>query len=98
MSDELKRREQAIEDAYFQKRDAEALARLAAKKNEGTRNSPITGKPMAQRAIHGVVIDQCEDSGGIWLDAGELEQIISALNSQQEGALSRFFSAVLDKK
>lgn len=42
------------------------------------RTSPITGKPM--RPINyggdsGIIIDRCEDTGGLWLDAGELEKI-----------------------
>ena len=101
MSDELKKREQALENEYFHKKEQEALERLAAKKGGTARLSPITGKPMVQRALHGVVIDQCEESGGIWLDAGELEQIVSALSDSAGGAgglVSKFFSAVLSKK
>lgn len=53
------------------------------------RVSPITGKPM--RPVNyggdsGIIIDRCEDTGGLWLDAGELEkiqQLVEAWENQQ---------------
>lgn len=73
-------RRRATEEAFFEKANQEALARL--RKREGSQSkprlSPITGKPMEQLTIMGVVIDRCPESGGIWLDAGELEQIVEA--------------------
>lgn len=41
--------------------------------------SPIDGKtPMQQIIRNGVEFDRCPVSGGIWLDAGELEKLLSA--------------------
>lgn len=71
--DDMKR---AKENEYFERKNQEALTRLHAKKAEKPRLSPITGEPMEQVAIHGVVVDRCAKSGGIWLDAGELEELI----------------------
>jgi hypothetical protein len=98
MSDELKKRGQVLEEDFFHHREQEALERLALKKAEKPRLSPVTGKPMLQKVLHGVVIDQCQDSGGLWLDAGELEQIIVSLKDQEKGPLHKFFSAVLGKE
>ena len=66
------------EEKFFKKKNEEALKRLALKKKEKPRLSPITGDPMVQEVMFGVVIDRCLSSGGIWLDAGELEQLIEA--------------------
>jgi hypothetical protein len=70
----------AKEDSYFDKKNREALERLAAKKDIA-RKSPITGEVMKQEVILGVVVDRCPTSGGIWLDAGELEQLIHNFQS-----------------
>ena len=98
MTDEWKKRENALEADYFSHQEREALERLAKRKTQAARNSPITGKPMVQKSLHGVVIDQCEESGGIWLDAGELERIVEAFASEKGGMVQNFFSAVLGKK
>ena len=68
----------AKEDSYFAKKNTEALQRLATKQQTSPRRSPITGEPMEQIVVHGVVIDRCPTSGGIWLEVGELEQLIEA--------------------
>ncbi|RIL06267.1 MAG: hypothetical protein DCC75_10985 [Proteobacteria bacterium] len=71
------------------------MARLKARKGSEKRLSPITGEPMEQLTLMGVVIDRCPSSGGVWLDAGELEEIIKSAKSQgadQETTLSQFFS------
>ena len=82
--DEMKK---AKEDSYFERRNQEALERLRQKNSDKPLMSPVTGKPMEKVALHGVVIDRCTESGGIWLDAGELEQIIASLKggSGKEG-------------
>lgn len=82
----------AKEESYFEKRNRESLERLRKKQTEEKpRPSPITGKPMVQENLNGVIIDRCPDSGGIWLDAGELEELINASTSEAEGK-----NAVLD--
>lgn len=40
--------------------------------------SPVTGKPMRRAKVFDKVeIDLCPDSGGLWLDAGEVEALVS---------------------
>lgn len=51
------------------------------------RTSPITGKPM--RPVNyggdsGIIIDRCEDTGGLWLDAGELEKIQQVVEAWED--------------
>jgi len=78
MSDSWDERRRAQEEGYFDNLNKQALARLAAKKGQPARPSPATGKPMELVTVMNVVIDRCVDSGGLWLDAGELEQLMEA--------------------
>lgn len=47
--------------------------------------SPIDGSPMQQIVRNGIEIDRCPTSGGVWLDKGELEKLLAAV---QEAAVS----------
>lgn len=90
----------AKEDEYFEKKNKEALMRLAEKSKDKPRLSPVTGQPMEQIVINGVVVDRCPTSKGIWLDAGELEQLINASMAKSEEAntwLSGLFSSLKGK-
>ena len=95
MTDSFEARRKAAEEAYFQQQEQLALARLKAKQEEGKpRLSPISGKPMEQITIQGIVVDRCVDSGGIFLDAGELEEIVKASKAQET---SNWFDSFLAK-
>jgi hypothetical protein len=73
------------EGSYFEKKNREALERLAKKQeSEKPRVSPVSGKEMEQVVLNGVVIDRCPESGGVWLDAGELEQLLEAAKGEEE--------------
>lgn len=90
----------AKEDGYFEKKNREALERLAKKKEDDPRKSPITGEPMEQEVLHGVVIDRCKTSGGIWLDAGELEVLVEAMSAEAQvegGGIATFFKTLVGK-
>lgn len=78
MTDSWDERRKAQEESYFEQANKEALARLARRKDQPARLSPATGAPMQQIALLGVVVDLCTNSGGVWLDAGELEQLTQA--------------------
>lgn len=93
----------AKEESYFEKKNREALERLKIRETEKPRLSPITGEPMEQVTMNGVVVDVCKTSKGIWLDAGELEQLIDAVRSERsdESAahwLNSFFNALSGKQ
>ncbi len=81
MSDSWDERRRAQEEGYFDSLNKQALQRLAAKKGQPARPSPATGKPMEVVTVMGVVVDRCADSGGLWLDAGELEQLLETAKS-----------------
>ena len=89
MTDNFEARRKAAEESYFQKQEQEALLRLKAKQEQAkaqARLSPITGKPMEHVSIQGIVVDRCVDSGGIFLDAGELEEIIKAAKAEHSSS------------
>lgn len=94
MNDVWDEKRKAAEEQYFQKQNEAALARLQQRKDE-VRNSPITGKPMEQMTLMGITVDRCKDSGGIWFDAGELDELLKHVrdeNTNTVGFLSKLFS------
>jgi hypothetical protein len=93
MTDSWNDMRKAKEESFFERKNREALERLAGKVDDNARLSPITGEPMQKVALHGVIVDRCPTSGGIWLDAGELEQLLEQLKAEdagKEGWLVRF--------
>ena len=53
--------------------------------------SPIDGQtPMQQIKRDGVEIDRCPISGGVWLDRGELEKLLAALQSAVQEDRTQF--------
>ena len=87
MSDSFEARRKAAEESYFQKQEQQALLRLKAKQDSTkVRLSPVSGQEMEQITIHGIVVDRCVQSGGIFLDAGELEEILAASKSEHSAS------------
>ncbi len=74
-SDAWKERGKAVEDQYFEKMNQEAVSRM---KERRALKSPVSGELMEQVTVMGVNIDRCLQTGGVWLDGGELEAIIKA--------------------
>lgn len=93
MSEAWDERRKAQEESYFESLNKQALERLAAKKQQPARPSPVTGKPMEVVTVMGTVIDRCVASGGIWLDAGELEQLLVA-SKDNTASLQDFINLV----
>lgn len=44
--------------------------------------SPIDGSAMRQIRRYGVELDVCPTSGGVWLDKGELEKLITLVSDE----------------
>ena len=98
MNDSWDDMRRAKEEQYFQKENEAALKRLTEENRKKPRLSPITGKPMKQVTMMGVNIDQCEESGGIWLDQGELEALVTASQKQSSpGFIQGLISSVTKK-
>ena len=90
MADIFDERRRGLEEEYFRRRDKESLDRLREVIREEARaknTEPVTmGCPRCTGKLHAetydeVNIDRCDTCGGVWLDAGELEQIITEENS-----------------
>ena len=83
MANKWDERKKAQEDEYFVKKERELLEKLRAKQAEAKETEkktpsmacPKCGEPLKERSFQKIVIDQCTGCNGIWLDAGELEQV-----------------------
>jgi uncharacterized protein len=84
MANKWDERKKAQEDEYFVKKEREQLAKLKAKQEAEAREAgkkaahmrcPKCGEPLKARSFQKIEIDQCTGCSGIWLDAGELEQV-----------------------
>ena len=97
MTDSWDERRQAQEESYFDRANKESLARLARKQQQASRLSPVTGQAMEQIVAFGAIVDRCTTSGGIWLDAGELEEILAA-SKESTHSLKDFIGALPNLK
>jgi hypothetical protein len=97
MANKWDERKKAQEDEYFVKKEREQLAKLKAKRETEAKPAaqkatfmrcPKCGEALKARSFQKIEIDQCTRCGGIWLDAGELEQVAD----KDEGSwLGRFW-------
>lgn len=97
MNDSWDDRRRAQEESYFERANQESLSRLARKQAGSKRKSPVTGEPMEHIVAYGAVIDHCVTSGGVYLDSGELEQILSAAKDSS-ATLKDFIGALPTRK
>lgn len=94
-NDAWKDREKAAEESFFAKENQLALERM---KNKEARKSPVSGQPMEQVSLHGVIVDRCAQTGGIWLDAGELEQLLKVgAKDSSENIITKVFTDLFKK-
>jgi Zn-finger nucleic acid-binding protein len=54
------------------------------KRKEKIRNCPVDQSPMVKKTSQGITIDKCEKCGGIWLDKGEMENIVKKVEAHQK--------------
>lgn len=81
MSIELEDRGHALENEYFHRQEQELLAKMKAKleseKSEiTTMQCPRCDGNLVESTFEKIVIDSCNKCQGVWLDAGELAQIV----------------------
>lgn len=91
------------EEEFHAKQDAELLkaqrakldaARAAAERHSHHMKCPKCGGQLTETLFHHVKIDQCQDCRGVWLDAGEIEQ----LEKVREGAIDGFVKSLFGLK
>jgi Zn-finger nucleic acid-binding protein len=84
MANKWDERKRAQEDEYFVKKERELVAKLKAKQEAESKDiaqkaasmkCPKCGESLQERSFQNILIDQCTGCGGIWLDAGEMEQV-----------------------
>jgi uncharacterized protein len=82
VADIFDERRRGLEEEYFRRRDKESLDKLRealaeqAGEGEVTMQCPRCDGRLHQKTHAEVSIDQCDRCQGVWLDAGELEQIV----------------------
>jgi Zn-finger nucleic acid-binding protein len=60
--------------------------------------SPITGTAMLRDKVLGITVDRCRDTGGIWLDARELDALLRSSHQSLTSSVMDFFSMVIGRK
>ncbi len=93
MSIELEDRGRALENEYFRRKEQELIEKMKAKL--GSENAqptemkcPKCDGNLVESNYENVKIDVCENCSGVWLDAGELAQIVD--KDENKGWFSRF--------
>jgi hypothetical protein len=93
-------RKKAVEDEYFVKKERELLAKLKAKEDLDKETEikkacymrcPKCGASLKERSFTKILIDQCTGCGGIWFDAGELEQVAT---KEEAGWLGKLWQKI----
>jgi uncharacterized protein len=90
------------EDEYFARQELERrkkwaqeqAGKMASEEKERLKQlhymkCPKCGMDMKEIELHGVKVDQCASCGGIYLDAGEMEQLTK---HEDHGVMNRVFS------
>ena len=95
MANKWDERKKAQEDEYFVKkgtraaRETQSQSKKLRLKSRAQKTShmkcPKCGASLKERSFQKIQIDQCTGCNGIWLDAGELEQVAEKDNSSWLG-------------
>ena len=88
------------EEEYFARLEFEKLKKLEAEKREKMAADeaqklkechfmccPKCGMQLIEIDYHGIEVDKCSGCDGVWLDAGELEQV----SKMEKGKLDKWF-------
>ncbi len=89
---ELDDRGRALENEYFRRREQEILDKMRAKvdvESAGELNCPKCDGKLVETNYENIKIDVCSSCTGVWLDAGELAQIVQ--KDTDEGWFGRVF-------
>ena len=84
---DLEDRGQALENEYFHRKEKELIAKMKAKLEDDTTKSleikcPKCDGTLVESDFEDIKIDVCDKCSGVWLDAGELTQIV---DQEKEG-------------
>ncbi len=103
MTDSFDERRKGLEEEYFHRKNKEAIEKLRAKiavseqakaAGSSSMRCPRCDGKLKQDKFEEVKIDVCEKCGGVWLDSGELEQLI---RKEGGGWFGRFWKSDPEK-
>lgn len=95
MSEQLEERGRALENEYFHRKEKELIEKMKAKIAEEETvdlklECPKCDGHLLETKYEEITIDVCDKCSGVWLDAGELAQVVD--QNEGSGWLSRFFN------
>lgn len=87
-------REKSLEEEYFRRKEQELIEQMRAKRAEAERQASAIQCPKCEGTLDELTfdeiqIDRCNKCNGVWLDAGEMERLIST--QENHGWLSRLW-------
>lgn len=96
---ELDDRAKALEDEYFRRRERELIEKMRAKlageaKGATSRDCPKCDGNLVETDYESIKIDVCSSCHGVWLDAGEMAQILHT----DENASGSWFGRLFGQK
>ena len=94
MANELEDRGRALENEYFHRKEQELIEKMKSKLNAGNTqttemNCPKCDGKLVETEYENIKIDVCNNCTGVWLDAGELAQIVD--KDENSGWFGRMF-------
>ncbi len=94
MANELEDRGRALENEYFHRKEQELIEKMKSKLKAGNVqtlevNCPKCDGKLVETEYENVKIDICNGCTGVWLDAGELAQIVD--KDENTGWFGRMF-------
>ena len=94
MSEVLEERGKALENKYFREKEKELIEKMKAKLTESETKDlelqcPKCDGTLLETVYEHITIDVCSKCSGMWLDAGELAQVVD--KNEGSGWLSRVF-------
>lgn len=93
---ELDDRAKALEDEYFRRRENELIEKMRAKlasesRNASERDCPKCDGKLVETDYENIKIDVCNRCHGVWLDAGEMAQILHTDETENGSWFGRMF-------
>ena len=99
MSNPMDERRKGLEEEYFHRKNKEALEKLREKikvaeeakaAGTSTMKCPRCDGTLHESKFEEILIDTCDQCGGVWLDSGEFEDITK---KDKGGWFSRYWGA-----
>lgn len=93
---DLEARGDALENEYFRRKEQELIAKMKEKIAEETAHSlaikcPKCDGTLVETDFENIKIDVCDKCSGVWLDAGELTQVVDKESKDDSGWFGKLF-------